>query len=766
MSEHDLRRLTDLERQVEHLTASQRTVALPIFDWKTYGAIGDGASHPLSERFATLAEAQAVYPHATGLPNEIDWAAIQKAINVANAAGGGRAVGPPGTYVLNIGLSLKDRVTLEGAGIGATTLDFSSMTAPVDGGAITAAGSLTSLGGLSANVAKGANTLAFSVAPPVAVGDVLLIYDATDFSWSGARATYRKGEYLRVVAVSGSTVTTATRTFDSYTAGTNLTVYRLTPVRTGVRGLSARFTAGYGGIRIVHGVGVTLADLDLTGSDTNQISLDRCYECAVRGVRAVDYSAAGGTNYGVIVGNSQRIAVTDCFLETTRHGYATGGANVVGSVPNRELTIRGGTISSSGGSLGLDVHGNAEHVLIDGVHLPQGTDVGGDAITIQNCDIRSSDVGGYAINALSEMLGANYTIRNNRITANQAFTYLIAFEARTGRLTRSGGHLRVEDNVIDLGGYATANWPTTPTGVIHVYNASSGASNDVTVRGNLIRNAPTTPGALSGVWVRAESGFGWRDVDVRDNTMRGARVEVTASAAMIDILRNRVDDALDIGILVIPVTTPAPAPERVRVNDNYVRKAWRGGIQIQNYNTTHVEVRRNTAINNLQGGNTGTSSTNGSCYVTTARRADVTDNIFGDDQSPATQLTAYSFNLVTDVYEHNNILIGGPVTQVLASLTNRYKDDVLATKTAAYTATEFDSVLACNAASAAFTLMLPTAINRAGKRLTVKKIDSSANAVTIDAAGSETIDGALTHVLTAQWQVARLVSNGANWLLV
>ena len=49
-----------------------------------YGAIGDGAYHPLSEKFSTLAQAQAKYPltHATGrlisLTQSIDWAAIQE----------------------------------------------------------------------------------------------------------------------------------------------------------------------------------------------------------------------------------------------------------------------------------------------------------------------------------------------------------------------------------------------------------------------------------------------------------------------------------------------------------------------------------------------------------------------------------------------------------------------------------------------------------------------------------------------------------------
>lgn len=44
-----------------------------------FGAIGDGTVHPLSERYSTLAAAQAVYPFVTALTQTIDWAACQKA---------------------------------------------------------------------------------------------------------------------------------------------------------------------------------------------------------------------------------------------------------------------------------------------------------------------------------------------------------------------------------------------------------------------------------------------------------------------------------------------------------------------------------------------------------------------------------------------------------------------------------------------------------------------------------------------------------------
>jgi hypothetical protein len=77
-----------------------------------------------------------------------------------------------------------------------------------------------------------------------------------------------------------------------------------------------------------------------------------------------------------------------------------------------------------------------------------------------------------------------------------------------------------------------------------------------------------------------------------------------------------------------------------------------------------------------------------------------------------------------------------------------------------------DSVLFVNAATGPRTVTLPTAVAISGAQYTIKKIDSSANGVTVDGVGAETIDGAATYVLTLQWRYVILVSDGANWMVV
>lgn len=72
---------------VKQIADRTQILALEGADLRLLGFIGDGASHPLIERFATLGAAQAVYPRATALTEEIDGVALQRAVDLAVAVG-------------------------------------------------------------------------------------------------------------------------------------------------------------------------------------------------------------------------------------------------------------------------------------------------------------------------------------------------------------------------------------------------------------------------------------------------------------------------------------------------------------------------------------------------------------------------------------------------------------------------------------------------------------------------------------------------------
>ena len=88
------------------------------------------------------------------------------------------------------------------------------------------------------------------------------------------------------------------------------------------------------------------------------------------------------------------------------------------------------------------------------------------------------------------------------------------------------------------------------------------------------------------------------------------------------------------------------------------------------------------------------------------------------------------------------------------------------TETSAYSVASNDYVILCDASSSAFTVSLPAAAAKKGKIYQIKKIDSSANKVTLDPDGAETIDGCTTIDITMQYDSLMVVSDNANWHII
>lgn len=98
--------------------------------------------------------------------------------------------------------------------------------------------------------------------------------------------------------------------------------------------------------------------------------------------------------------------------------------------------------------------------------------------------------------------------------------------------------------------------------------------------------------------------------------------------------------------------------------------------------------------------------------------------------------------------------------------TRRAVHGAIATITTGTTLDASHYTVLCDATSAAFTVTLPTATSASGRIYTIKKIDSSVNAVTIDGNGSEVIDGATTVTVAAQWESYTIQSNGTAWYIL
>lgn len=137
----------------------------------------------------------------------------------------------------------------------------------------------------------------------------------------------------------------------------------------------------------------------------------------------------------------------------------------------------------------------------------------------------------------------------------------------------------------------------------------------------------------------------------------------------------------------------------------------------------------------------------------------------------ATQVVALIYNASSAKW----LAALSPANAAITNKSNTFSAEQIFTKAErhAYTSvsanTTLDTthyVVDVDASSAAITIALPTAASVNGREYVIRKLDSSANAVTIDGYSSETINGAATKTLSTQYTTARIMSNGTNWIVL
>jgi hypothetical protein len=147
-----------------------------------------------------------------------------------------------------------------------------------------------------------------------------------------------------------------------------------------------------------------------------------------------------------------------------------------------------------------------------------------------------------------------------------------------------------------------------------------------------------------------------------------------------------------------------------------------------------------------------------------------------DDAAPTQIVGAHVWDPATDAWLALPIGSGASVTSVfgragaVAAAFGDYGLDLVdgptVSKTANYLATDADFAILGNATGGSFTVTLPAAASNTGRLYFIKKTDSGANTVTVDANASETIDGATTVVLGNENEAVLILCNGTAWFLL
>lgn len=165
----------------------------------------------------------------------------------------------------------------------------------------------------------------------------------------------------------------------------------------------------------------------------------------------------------------------------------------------------------------------------------------------------------------------------------------------------------------------------------------------------------------------------------------------------------------------------------------------------------------------LTGEVTGSSSLATGSIATTLANTTVTAGAYGS----ATQVGTFTVDAAGRLTAAANTAITFPVTSVntktgAAVLNTADLLTPVTTQTANYIMAVTDEVVLVDATSGPLQVTLAAAV--AGRRATVKKVDATANVVTVQPAAG-LIDGAAAVNLPAQWDSVSVVSDGTNWFV-
>ena len=597
---------------------------------------------------------------ATGNGTTDDTAAIQLALN----SGAKKIYAPAGTYKILGTLTIPTGVCLDGDGPEQTIFDGSSTTyAALSSGRHiqTAEGSYTELPALSVSPSKGATTLTFVSAPSLQVNDVFLIYNPTDYSYSGWRSYYRAGEYLRVARVSGSVVTLQGTLADSYTTAA-VSLYRYDGMTTctlsnfkliGLNDLSNPVF----GLNLISGVDSLVDNVKVTNCSYTSISAQRCFNISLTNCTATENFAnsASGGEYGLTISNSHIVHVIGGYYASFRHGITTGGGTGIGRVTCRYVVINGAHVTGANGVQVMDFHGNTEYSTISNCTIDGGFAGGGDYILITGNQVRANTANGQVAMYMSEMRGLNITISNNIIenpnasTGNSrgAFIDFGGNNESIGTETYKGGTINILNNLMTWGLTATADCAS-----IKIVNRGYAASSPIGVMAKNNRMTMINDNVFAGfinVSVVSATAAQWNVVNVSENSMgRGGILSLNNSTAAnysanYLYCHNNVSD----GTSVYPIVA-TQVKELGSIKGNTVTNGEAYGILFSGVSDANrckrVHIMNNTTFDNFIS-RTGSSTSNADIVCQNVSYAVVQSNAGGSFNEYLTVASNTSFQL-------------------------------------------------------------------------------------------------------------------------
>lgn len=574
---------------------------------------------------------------AVGNGTTNDATAIQAALD----SGASVVYIPAGTYRCDSTLTVPVNVSLIGDGSGVSIIDGTQTTAAsLTGNTHIKIGSdtMTQIQDLSADVDKFDRSVTLDGTPTISQNDVFLIYNPTDYSWSGFRTSYRAGEFCRAASISGNTINLQSSLAADY-ASADVSLYKLsTPTTCKVQGFTLKGLSDTSnqiyGMYLYGAIDSSVEDVKIIGPSYHCLSVSSSFNVQVRNVTLMEDAVSSfGGDYGLAIGNSQNVNVIGGYFSAARHGVTIGGSDKTGAVPNRYLTFSDCFVSTTaaGGTHASDIHGNAEHILYHDCILDGGSTIGGDYVAFDNCQVRSP-VSGLLLYG-GEPKGTNIRIQNCTLDGNGDVTNRGVFidiggnSAAISSSTKNGGTIQISGNTMQWRGASTLTYGAP----IMIYNRGYTGTQQI----NVFITDNSFQYSISGdrceVSIDTSGSTPYGTIDFSGNSCFAAgniHIDNTTSnqysAENVYIHDNKIVDADNSPII-------ANVEKLVSIKGNTVSEGNAFSFYVtadSGYETNDVHITGNTTVNNFIN-RTSSSATNADVYVNRADNVVYHDNFTG-----------------------------------------------------------------------------------------------------------------------------------------
>ena len=424
---------------------------------------------------------------ATGDGVTDDSVAFSGLCGCVNSQSGKEVVIPAGHYIVNQMLDITESTVIKGLGADTSILDFSTKN---DGNQtdFSLRGTYSQLSiTLTSAADVGARTISVSDSSEFNVGDIIFILDDADGSFFPADKrtpgapyyrpdAYKQGEILKVAAVSTGTLTLETSLFGSYPTATtvfykgNMKTFSVSDIS--ILSKETGSATGAVALRLDYCANSKVSGVKLSGTNNAHIGIYHSFNGHFDNC-VIDYPSVNiGTNYGIIIANSQDMTIRDCDIRTQRHAITTGGSIFI-PIVNRNIKVFGGHyrgVETNRSEVSVvDNHENTEWFSISNATIDGAVRLSGDHLSITNCQISGkSNPAKWLV--MTDGIGTDITVEGNKLYFDDepkgyaGYFSLINCDYR--RTIIDSGKLIIKNNVLLLNGSSNTGYDISIYGII------------------------------------------------------------------------------------------------------------------------------------------------------------------------------------------------------------------------------------------------------------------------------------------------------------